>query len=212
MAQQILTLNEQIQTTSLEEIITTLSLAVSIHDDFASKIRPIGQIKVSLKELERQALQNLSGYYLFTDVEDGTYTIQVTSDYYFDEEEEVILANLDSKNPVVNITLKPLPFYPFPPGTTLIKGVVKNSAGETVSDATVGVLSPAIETQTTEKGEFVFYFTGLTEDDIIRVNGKRYVKGNGDQTLTLEVTYDAQSQQVQTEVEESKTNGILITI
>jgi hypothetical protein len=215
MAQQILTLNERIQATSLEEIITTLSLAVSLHDDFASNRQPIGRIKVSLQEQARQAIQNLSGYYFFMDVEDDTHTVQVASDYYFDYEEEVILSNLDPKNPVVDITLRPLPYYPFPPGTTLIKGVVKNSGGEAISDATVRVLSPALETQTTEKGEFVLYFTGLTEDDIIKVNGKRYVKGNGDQTLTLEVThpdYTSKQELIEEGVEESKTTSRLITI
>jgi hypothetical protein len=147
------------------------------------------------------------------DVEDDTHTVQVASDYYFDYEEEVILSSLDPKNPVVDIPLKPLPYYPFPPGTTLIKGVVKNSAGEAVSGATVGVLT--LETQTTEKGEFVLYFTGLREDDIIKVNGKRYVKGNGDQTLTLEVThpdYTSKQELIEEGVEESKTTSRLITI
>jgi hypothetical protein len=213
MAGRILTLNEK-QVALDEKIVTTVSLAVILHDDFASGKQPIGKIKVSLQEQERQAFQNLSGYYLFTNVEGDTHTIQVTSDYYFDpEEEEVVLSSLDSKNPVVDITLKPMPFYPFPPGTTLMKGVVKNSSGEAVSGATVTVESPALETQTTEKGEFVFYFTGLTEDDIIEVNNQKFVRGNGDQTITLEVTHpDYTSKQVQIEAEESKTTSVSITI
>jgi hypothetical protein len=213
MAQQILTLNERIQITSLEEIITTLSLAVSLHDDFASNRGPIGRIKVSLQEEERQAIHNLSGYYLFTDVEAGDYTIQVNSEHYFDAEKEVTLPLPDPKNPVVDITLNPIPSYPFPPGATLIKGVVKNSEEQPVSEATVTVLSPEMANQTTEKGEFALYFTGLTEEDVIKVNNKRFVRGNGDQTLTLEVTHpDYTSKQVQIEAEESKTTSILITI
>jgi len=211
MAQQILTLNEQIQATFIEEITTTLSLTVSLHDDFASNRRPIGKIKVSLKELERQAIQNLSGYYIFTDVEDGAYTIQVTSDYYFDAEEEVMLPLLDPKKPVVDITLKPMPFYPFPPGATLIKGMVKDLEEKPISGAKVKVLNKAIENQTTGKGEFVLYFTGLTEEDIIKVNKKRFVKGDGNQNMILEVTHpDYRRKRVQIEVEESKTTSTFI--
>lgn len=222
MAERILTLYEK-QVVLDQEIVTKVSLAVILHDDFASDKQPIGRIEVSLKEHDRQAIRNLSGYYIFTDVENGDYTVQVTSDYYFDEEKEVTVSDSDTpdlEELIEEITLKPVPFYPFSPGTTLIKGMVKKEEDEEVnpvSGTTVKVLEKDIQNQTTEKGEFVLYFTGLTEDDIVTVDKKRFIKGSdgADSTeLTLEVTYD-NDQSIEEEieeVEEGKTTSVSILI
>jgi hypothetical protein len=218
MAGRILTVNEK-QVVLDQEIVTRVSLAVILDDDFASDKQPIGKIEVSLKEHERQAIKNLSGYYIFTDVENGDYTVQVSSDYYFDEEREVTVSDSDTPD-LEKITLKPVPFYPFSPGATLIKGMVKKEEDEEVnpvSGATVKVLEKDIQNQTTEKGEFVLYFTGLTEEDIVTIDKKRFVKGSDgpDSTkLTLEVTYDDDQtiEEEIEEVEESKTTSVSILI
>jgi len=110
---------------------------------------------------------------------------------------------------VVNITLKPKPSYPFPPGVTLVRGKVYDSAGEAVSGAKVRVKEKGIENETTEKGEFVLFFRPFTEDEIIRVDGKKFVKGNGDKTLHLEVEYEGVEPK-ELEAEEGKTTSIII--
>ena len=108
---------------SLERHSTKLSLAVSLLDDY-SKGKPIGRVEVSLKGRKEKTVKNLSSYCLFFDLPDDTYTIQVRSDYYFDEELDLDLAGF--KEPRA-INLKPKPSYPFSQGATLIRGTVANT-------------------------------------------------------------------------------------
>ncbi|MBE9594775.1 MAG: carboxypeptidase regulatory-like domain-containing protein, partial [Proteobacteria bacterium] len=109
------------------------------------------------------------------------------------------------ENLILRMMLKPKPSYPFPPGATLIRGKVYDSAGEAVSGAKVRVRGKDVENKTTEKGEFVLYFGPLTEDEIIRVDGKRFVKGNGGKTLHPEVDLFS----IDAEFEEDLNNGII---
>lgn len=67
---------------------TGLSLAVRIIDDYTGK-EPIGNIKVLIKEGNKKAIKNPSGYYLFNDLAGGNYTVSMESDYYFPEERTV---------------------------------------------------------------------------------------------------------------------------
>ncbi|MGB3457898.1 MAG: carboxypeptidase-like regulatory domain-containing protein [Halobacteriota archaeon] len=272
----------------LERHSTKLSLAVSLLDDY-SKAKPIGWVEVSLKGRKEKPIRNLSSYYLFLDLPDDAYTVQMGSDYYFDEysgtylfswanvpgddsdrllrflvddldidwaenaeihksddgktirifkdensaeikiDEEKEKATLKisdgrthdlkvkSENGklklyklVVNITLKPRPSYPFPPGATLIRGKVHDSAGEVVSGAKVRVKEKGVENETTEKGEFVLYFGPLTEDEIIREEGKRFVMGDSDKTLHLEVEYDSVIETIEFEAEEGEITSVMI--
>lgn len=223
MVQQVINLNGNTEAFFVEQRTTTLSLAVSLSDDFASgddfasRKRPIGKVNVSLEELRMSGIQNLSGYYFFMDVPPNTidrpfYTLSVTSDYYVDLQSQGTLPRPDPSVPV-SITLTPVPTYPFPPGATLIKGVVTDLQQQPISGASVTVVSTGMVSQTTEKGEFVAYFTRLTEDDIIIVNNRRFVRGNGTQTMVLQATHPNFSDiQVQTEVEENQTTYVPITM
>jgi hypothetical protein len=273
---------------SLERNITKLSFAISLLDDY-SKGKPIGRVDVSLKDRKEKPVKNLSSYYLFLDLSDGTYTVQVKSDYYFDEEGDISLPRpkdfafrsgsggaehdsteailedisglrdrdvlefdnesdpperrmifLDSdpttnkihwegdprggleydygedakirlpvpENLVIRMLLKPKPSYPFPPGATLIRGKVYDSAGEAISGAKVRVRGKDVENKTTEEGEFVLYFGPLTEEEIIRVDGKRFVKGDDDKTLYLEA--EGVTEPKELEAEEGKTTSVII--
>ncbi|NQE46209.1 hypothetical protein C5S31_09340 [ANME-1 cluster archaeon GoMg2] len=184
----------------LERHSTKLSFAVLLVDDFSNR-EPICRVEVSLNGRKEKPVKNLSSYYIFLDLPDDTYTVQVRSDYYFNEELD-ITAELDAKDPVVNITLKPKPSYPFPPGATLIRGKVYDSGGKAVSSAKVRVKEKGVENKTTEKGEFVLYFGPLIEDEIIEVDGKRFVKGDEDNILHLEVEYEGVTKTMGLEVGE----------
>jgi hypothetical protein len=189
----------------LERHSTKLSLAVSLLDDY-SRGKPIGRVDVSLKGRKEKTVKNLSSYYLFLDLPDDTYTIRVRSDYYFDEELDIDLAGF--KEPTA-INLKPKPSYPFSQGATLIRGNVYDSAGKAVSDAKVKVKGKDVENKTTERGEFVLYFEPLTEDEIITEGGKRFVKGDDDKIIHLEVEYDGVTETVELGAEEGKTISVM---
>lgn len=90
-----------------------LSFALWLIDDF-TKGMPIGDINVQIKERDKKAVKNLTGYYLFTNLDQGDYIVNIDSDYYLPEEIKVdTLSFPDPKNPVKEVILKPKPVYPF---------------------------------------------------------------------------------------------------
>ena len=174
------------------KITTTLSLAVSLQDDYTGD-RPIGGVKVFLEGRDLKSVKNPSGYYLFLDLAGSEYQVRVETDYYFSEKTTVKLPELDPLNPVVQVKLKPEPSYPFSPGTTLIRGMVYGSDQNPAAGAKVEVPGKNVNNITTEKGEFVLYFKGLSEEDIIKEGNKRFVKGNEGKTVHLEAAHGAKT-------------------
>lgn len=144
---------------------TKLAFAVSVTDQFTGET-PVGQLIVRVKDDDqRKPVKNPSGYYCFTDLPPGKYTVvvepnQVTADWYFPEETvfEVKAQPPVVLNPVVEITLKPKPTYPFPGNATLVRAVVRTSNKEPVADAAVTVRERSEQAQTDANGEFVLYF------------------------------------------------------
>jgi hypothetical protein len=144
-----------------------LSFAVWLVDDYTQK-EPLGEVRVILngeKITTVKALKNLSGYHTFSGLPEGTYTLSVESEFYFSEERIVDTSSfVNSKEPVVEIVLKPKPLYPFPDRITLIRGLLDPLVPE--PDLLAGITIKAISKSTgreilgipDEKGEFVLYF------------------------------------------------------
>ena len=168
-----------------DKLTTILSLAVRLIDDFTER-ETIGSIKVTIKEGDIKAFKNLSGYYLFSDMNTGNYNVAVGSDFYLPEETAVNIPQPDPKNPVVEISLKPRPSYLFPSHATLVRGLV--SDGSPVAKAEVEVVGKPIKTLTDEKGEFVLYFKGIEMENI-----------------TVEIKKGGNTKSVNTTIEEGKT-------
>nr|HML25268.1 hypothetical protein [Methanomethylovorans sp.] len=153
----------------LDLVVTTkLSFALKLTDDLTKK-GPIGNIKVKVQETEKKAMKNTSGYYLFTDLKAGTYTVRVDSDLYFSEEITVDISSFpDQKNPISEIILIPRPVYPFSQNATLIRGVVRDAAKAPVKGAQLRVIGRDMETISDENGSFVFYLSGIeNEEEVI---------------------------------------------
>jgi hypothetical protein len=111
-----------------DSITTFLSLAISIMDDFTKK-EAIGHLKVIIKEGNIVPIKNLSRYYIFTDLADGTYTVSIESELYFPEERVIEI----SKIRTLNLTLK---FYTKGPASgatsTKLKDISKLQKGDIV--------------------------------------------------------------------------------
>lgn len=95
-------------TAYLEDTITTsLSMAIWLIDDHTRE-GPIGNVKVRIKDRNIKPIKNHSGYYLFTDLDDGDFTVDVESDFYFHEERTVdtskIILEFDSTGPASDTT------------------------------------------------------------------------------------------------------------
>lgn len=175
-----------------DRIITTrLSLAVLLMDEYTEK-PPIGLLKVSIKELNKKPVKNRSKYYLFCDIPGGYYTIFVESEYYFPVEKPVKVPDPplpgQEYEPVIkDIKLEPKPSYPFPAGATLIRGMVIDMNNMPVSGANIEVTGKEVNSVTTEKGEFVLFFKGLKEEDLI---DDKFVRRNDSKTVHLKATRD----------------------
>jgi hypothetical protein len=181
-----------------------LRLVMSLIDHFTRRA-PIGDIRLSVNDQTIKISKNLSGDYLFSNVPGNVVQIRVESDYYFTLEKEITIPPSDPKPPVETMELQPKPCYPFPGGTTLIRGMVENSQKNLLSGAVISTTVPKLSTLTTSRGEFVCYYIGLRDEDIDNIDGKRILKGGGDNTVSLLVTYDALSGGVDlTEVKEGE--------
>ena len=195
----------------IESSTRKLSLAINLLDDYTSR-EVVNNLDVSIKDSNVKAIRNPSGYYLFSDLPDDNYTVQVNGgEYYFDEEEAVRSDGLDQLNPVIDITLSPAPSYHFPSTATLIRGHLKDSKGRGISGAVLRIKGRDAKTRINDKGEFAIYLKGLNKNDVVTVNRKMLVKVNGKNPV-LEIKHPDHKNLTKTvEVVEGITTSLSIT-
>lgn len=170
-------------------IITDVSLAVVVNDDYTCR-EAQGDVFVTLKKGNKKTFKTPNGFHVFTNQPEGLYTLDVRSDHYFSlGNVHVNLPIPDPQNPLV-IILKPQPSYPFPASATLIRGSVLDTAEKPVSGATVEIIGKDITNHTNARGEFVLYFNGLTDGDVVVEDSKRYVRGPMGKIITVRATHD----------------------
>ncbi len=181
---------------SERELLRETALVVILTDGFSGG-PPSPESRVIIGDSRFQAIRNLSGFHVFTRTPWGeTFEVRVYCDDFFPGSLTLTpedIAKLDPKNPVVKMTLEPLPSYPFPGGTTLVRGMVKNSAGRPIAGARLETVGKYPGTQTTQKGEFALFFTGITEDDILIEQTKKMLAFDGKTELTIKVEKDTKT-------------------
>jgi hypothetical protein len=156
-----------------------LSFAVWLVDDYTQK-GPLGDVRVTVNgenSTNVKAVKNLSGYYIFSGLPEGKYTLSVESVHYFSDKRIVDTSSfVGSKEPVVEVFLKSRPSYPFPDRATIVRGVLDAEPG-ILSGITVKAVLKAscreVLSMPDENGEFVIYF-------------KEIIKGKSD--VVLEIT------------------------
>lgn len=197
-----------------DEIKSTLNLVIRLTDEFTRK-GPLGRISVLLKERpDLQPIKNLSGYYCFNDVAQADnpmpFHIVIVSDraqsnWYVPVELGPFTLPFpdpatspsppNTKEPMIDVILKPNVAYPFPKNATLVSGTLRDNNGAAVADATVvGDYQAPEETatntaQTDRNGEFTMF---LKKIRLITVNvdgepKKRIAK------IHVEITKDGSS-------------------
>jgi hypothetical protein len=224
-------MNPNLQSYLVESDIAYLSLCIWPRDHFVPETYPLGAIGISLNHEKKSAVRNISGYYIFLNLEADTYTVNVETDYYLTKEFDVIIPSYSSPPGglipsddedvqlmdyrgalVATVNLRPNPTYPFPGRSNLIRGIVYDAARTPVPDAVVSVLGKPIQNKTTKKGEFVLYFTELTVADIQKINGKKFIKGNGTPEIWMQADHPVLgvSPQYSLQLEEGTTASISI--
>ncbi len=165
-----------------DEMKSALNVAVRLTDEFTRQ-SPLGRITVLVKERpELQPIKNLSGYYCFNDLAKADnprpFHIVIESDrakpnWYVPVEVGPFTLPFpapadppvppNTKEPVIDVILKPNAAYPFPKNATLIGGTLRDNNGVAVSGATaVGKYQATGETATNEtltdrNGEFIMF-------------------------------------------------------
>jgi hypothetical protein len=193
---------------TLEERTTRVSLAVPLLDAFTGGL-PRGNPRVSIDGVAATPIRNASGQFVFVDLDLDPGDVTVTVDggaYYADPEPvevtiptEAALAAAEasgsdvfdpSADPVAVGELVPTPTYPFPPGTTLVRGRVVDDTGATprrVADAAVSVDGVGRTTTTTDDGEFVLSFARSEAVTVVRDGDTWVVRvGGTEPTVTVE--------------------------
>lgn len=158
-----------------------LSFAVWLVDDYTQK-EPLGDVRVTVNREQIttvKAMKNLSGYYIFSGLPEGKYTLSVESEHYFSDESIVDTSSfVGLKDPVVEVQLKPRPSYPFQDWTTLVRGVLAAESG-ILSGITVKAVLKAsgreVLSMPDENGEFVIYFREIIKgksDVVLEIKGE----------------------------------------
>ncbi|MBM7868050.1 hypothetical protein GTO89_14875 [Heliobacterium gestii] len=114
-----------------------VSVVVELLDDFTAEPPAQGDIKVLLQGYPVNAIAKSAGQYVFTNLPDGSYELEVRSTHYLHCQTQITVGSLDPKHPVVSLLLKPAPNYSFPSGATLLRARVVDVAGQAIPD--VGV-------------------------------------------------------------------------
>lgn len=99
-------------------------LVLKLVDDYTA-LDPIGEVSVFIAQQKFKALKNTSGFYVFFTAPERVlsdpYKLIVEAQYYSREEMDIDPAQLDVKNPLKNVILKPDSLYPFSIGSTLVR-------------------------------------------------------------------------------------------
>lgn len=172
-----------------------VKLAVRVLDEFTRE-NLVTPVRVTLAQkmpggtlIEQTAIRNHSGQFCFEDLPDGNYVLLTEPDQILDHyflrpdvnqpwldtfARDVVIPNPGGAGLIV--TLAPKAGYPFPPGTTIARGRVVDSAGTGVNRAVVSTrysqsrptiadpdasVMAAAETRTDGRGYFVLFFRSL---------------------------------------------------
>jgi len=184
-------------------------MAVYLQDRY-SKRAPIGWSDVYIHGSNKKSVLNPSSYRLFMNLPPGDYYIRAKAANYFDQDFGPVSIDAKTKLDPVVIPLLPNPSYPFPNGETLIRGILRDANQSAIAGAKLSWAAGRVESKTNEIGEFVIFFPDLTEEDVVRdTSGRRFVKGDQDRTLNINVEYDGLTSILKIgDVEIGKTNSL----
>lgn len=162
----------------------TLALAVRFVDAFTGRAPtgpPSVQPRVSMADFEATPTAATGGYAVFRE-RPPTPPILVVDGRgrFLDDRVPVDPGTLADDPPVAEVRLTPTPAYAFPPGTTLVYGLVRDAGGAPAVGADVTVTGTAVETATTRTGEFVLYVADQPGWTVVDDAGTAFVRVAGE--------------------------------
>ena len=170
---------------SSEIMSTSLSLIVLFEDDF-TKGRPICLPDVSIEGLKTRPIRTPGSRFAFMNIPWGQHLLKVISDIYFSESLKVAPSSEKDRPmyPPIKINLRPRPSYAFPPGATLIRGILRKRGRPIVGALIKGKAQAGDFSIATDRGgDFVIYFRDIEEKDVVIIEGKACLKGPKTESL-----------------------------
>lgn len=149
----------------LEKIHSKLSVAVFPIDAFSPKEKLKGVCTIRVSGFNQTPIQNRHGYYLFLDLPELPHTITAESQYY----NPVVIVDFqvdDPLWPILELELQPNTSYPFPEGTTLLRGILLDENNTPIAKAAVNDQKSDQSTLSNDNGKFVLFFKEVIEDEI----------------------------------------------
>lgn len=208
---------------SEEKVSTNLTFAVWPIDDFTNG-PPLGGIRIWIREISQEAIKNVSGYYLFLDIDEilpTTFTVSASSyeGYYRDQSITIAKSELHGDK-ALTLRLVPSTAYPFSANETLLRGLVTEevSAGtvptmrKPVDGAKVHIVQNDISCTTGSNGEYVIYLQKLSSENLDAQ--KRFIKIGSNTNFELVITHSGfhDYRQPNVTLEVSKTTVINATL
>jgi hypothetical protein len=185
---------------------THKSLAVLVRDGRSGQSGLIAV--VSLEGLSIKPILNPGGRYVFVDLPEGDYIINVAGCEGFIPARKSVSITVQG-DVFVPMVLMPSPACPFSTTDTLVRGSVEAN-GAPLADALVTVDGTGLSAVTNGDGDFVITFQ-VTKDLIKKLDGKFKVKvGGDDPSFTATHPRFGVSSAVRTEVREGQTTIVRI--
>lgn len=131
-------LGTQYEGIQVESVNCKAAIVLQIADDYTGEF-PLGGILAVIEDYKIKAVRNPSGYYIFSDLKQGTYKIHISTSYYLNEEREVTITSENKGTKLLTVKLIPNTAYPFDSGITLIRANVRDRLGNPAEGAAIKV-------------------------------------------------------------------------
>ena len=117
-----------------------VSLVLMFIDDYTSMPVKGSNIVPTLAEVIKKPIKKNDGCFVFTDICGEFFNLNIKSSHYFEENIKLDMKNLDIKEPIVYLRLKPSPNYPFNNEDTIVRLMLSNSKTKKISAAKINAI------------------------------------------------------------------------
>lgn len=153
----------------LEQLKTTLAAVITLKDGLTPDENVIGDVFLEAATRLTPVKHGASRFVLVNAT--GICPVTYGGHFYRTGSSNIDLSSLDLQSPLVNIHLIPKANYPFPEGTTLLRGkVVDTVRNKPIAGAAITVQGRSENTVSEDDGSYCIRFDGITSDLSITVN------------------------------------------
>jgi hypothetical protein len=188
-------------------------------DDFTNG-PPLGGIRIWIKEIAEDAIKNVSGYYLFLDIDarlPSRSTVSATSyENYYQDQTLIVTKSELHRDKAITLRLIPSTTYPFSADETLLRGLVTEEVsagvGQTIrrpiEGAKVQIVQNNVSYTTGSNGQYIIYLRNLSSENLD--TQKRFIKIGSDTNFELVISHSGfpEYRQANLTLEVSKTTVI----